>query len=241
MLIAFDHLIFLTHDLDVTAAAFERLGFAITERDDLEPGATENKLVVFVDGSYIEIVRFADPAMLPKHRFKALAETGGWAEAVIRVDDLAAHLDALVAADVPISPLRVVRKDLRSGETWEVAMSHLGRGVASPLMPMLAEDRSPHALRVPDYATVHPNGAKSVRSVTMVSQDGAPAGYEVLFPGQTGPDFGFGEGRRVHLARPGDHMGHLAARGDGIVSIEVSLADGQTLTLSADDVLGLTV
>jgi hypothetical protein len=170
MLLGFDHLIFVVDDLAAAAARFSALGFTITNRPDREAGATENHLVCLADGSYIELVRFRDPAMLRTHRFAPVA-AGGWAEYVLRVDDLTAAHAAVSAAGRPTSPIRKVQKTLDDGRIWEVWLSHFGRGVDDPALPMLAEDRTAHNLRVPNTHVTHPNGATGVAGITIAVAD----------------------------------------------------------------------
>jgi hypothetical protein len=56
-----DHLVILVSDLDLAAADYERLGFAVTPGGEHADGLTRNALVPFEDGSYFELVSFLNP------------------------------------------------------------------------------------------------------------------------------------------------------------------------------------
>ena len=61
MLTRLDHLVILVDDLDLAAADYERLGFAVTLGGEHADGLTRNALIPFDDGSYFELVSFLDP------------------------------------------------------------------------------------------------------------------------------------------------------------------------------------
>ncbi|MEF2073760.1 VOC family protein [Consotaella aegiceratis] len=235
MLLGFDHLIFLVEDLADGAARFERLGFSISERHDAEASPTENRLVCFADGSYIEIVRFRDPAQLARHRFAPLAETGGWADYVVRTEGLQGLCEAVAAAGLATSPPRTVTKPLIDGERWSVILCHLGRGVGGAFMPMLAEDLTDHHLRVPDERIAHANGARRIVGVRLAAEDTALAGAQLasvfgapprVVDGLDRFDFA---GRWVEVTPTATDQSRAAS--EGILSVAIEREDGSVMTL----------
>ncbi|MBN9306731.1 MAG: hypothetical protein BGO82_13990 [Devosia sp. 67-54] len=231
MLPRFDHLIFVVDDLAAAAARFAGLGFAITERADREAGPTENRLICFADGSYIELVRFRDPALLRTHRFAPVAD-GGWADYVLRIDDLTAAHAAITDDGQPTSPIRKVQKTLADGGSWEVWLSHFGRGVGDPAMPMLAEDRTAHNLRVPDTQVVHPNGATGIAGVRIAVDDLAASSARLCAVLSPVPAAGAGGGQRfataagwVELLQPAPgtaEAARLQTVGPGIIDVTLA-------------------
>src|SRR5438046_2056541 len=59
-----DHLVIAVRDLDAARAAYQRLGFTLTA-DAHHPFGTKNSLVQ-LDGSFLELVAVADPALVPQ-------------------------------------------------------------------------------------------------------------------------------------------------------------------------------
>jgi Glyoxalase-like domain len=62
MLARLDHLVILVEELEGTIAGYEELGFRVTPGGEHADGLTCNALVLFADGTYLEIVAFIDPA-----------------------------------------------------------------------------------------------------------------------------------------------------------------------------------
>src|SRR5258708_25542301 len=59
-----DHLVIAVRDLDAARAVYQRLGFTLTPEAH-HPFGTKNSLVQ-LDGSFLELVAVADPALIPE-------------------------------------------------------------------------------------------------------------------------------------------------------------------------------
>jgi hypothetical protein len=82
--------VILLSDLDLAAADFERLGFAVTPGGEHADGLTRNALIPFDDGSYFELVSFLDPED-PTYNvwgWRGFLPRGGLIDYCIASDDL---------------------------------------------------------------------------------------------------------------------------------------------------------
>jgi hypothetical protein len=158
-----DHVVFVARDLAATAEEYRRRGFTVTPGGEHADGITHNALVVFADGTYLELVGFRKPA--PQHRWWGYAGAGGYADFAVLSDDL----DADVAA---LGPL-VTRSGVEGGRTrpdgvtlrWRTAL------LATPL-PFLIEDLTPRDRRVPSGdAARHANGTAGIATVVLGCRD----------------------------------------------------------------------
>lgn len=198
MPLTLDHLVILVPDLDTAIGDYRALGFNVQPGGTHADGATHNALVVFADGSYLELIAFLRDA--PGHRWGAHAARGhsGFVDFAL----LPASVGAVVAEAAarglayqgPLDGGRL-RPD---GErlAWQIGTP------PSPELPFLCGDITPRALRVPEGAVrQHPNGVTGVASLTLAVGDLALslAHYAALLgqPGERLPLTGLG----LQLAR----------------------------------------
>lgn len=172
MLLGFDHVILVVESCEAAARSYEQMGFSVTRREDAAKGPSENRLVVFPDGSYVELLQLVDPDYTAKHRFNGLRQIGeGWADFSIRTDAIDAAKARLDAAGLLAAGPSNYSKALASGDTWTVRIVNAGRGTGHPALPFFVEDATVRSLRVPDGRTAHTNGATGVGRVTLVVGD----------------------------------------------------------------------
>jgi catechol 2,3-dioxygenase-like lactoylglutathione lyase family enzyme len=168
MLLGLDHLVVAVPELDTAIASYTELGFTVV-RGGRHPVGTENALIAFADGSYIELIAFAERAEhLPW--WHALQRGGGLVDFCMQTDDLRGDTAALRAAGVQIddpSPLSRKRPDgyeLR----WEFSIPRDGghRGVA----PFLILDETSREERVPRQHA-HANHVSGIGTLTVAVDD----------------------------------------------------------------------
>ncbi|MEJ8858926.1 VOC family protein [Variovorax robiniae] len=216
MSLKLDHIVIAVHDLDATLADYTALGFNVQRGGDHPGRSTHNALVVFADGSYLELIAWKSPA--PQERWWQVLQRRG--EGLVDF--------ALLPADTADT----VRQAAQRGLTLEGPLDggrlrpdgeRLHWQTARPTtqdLPFLCGDITPRGLRVPEGdARVHPNGVTGVASLAIAVKDldATLARYRALL----------GE------ATNGTHVGRavtLPARHDRIAL--VSLGDS-TLVLSA--------
>ena len=187
MPLALDHLVVVVPSLEEGRAAFEAAGFTVTPGGRHEGIPTENALVVFADGSYLELLAARDPGLRPHLRERARGED--WARTLHEATALGRRFLPLLAgpdgvADLVLrgAPLaRLAREARRRGHvlTGPTAMQRVrpdGEVLSWQLLlperleiPFLIEDVTSRERRVPrgPEAVTHPNGASGLAHVAV--------------------------------------------------------------------------
>src|SRR5689334_12517218 len=175
-----DHIVITVRSLEEACASFARDGFTVTRGGRHEDLPTENALVPFADGTYLELLATRDPAT--RDELKSLASGPGWSRHLRGVSAVGRRfLPSLAGED------GVVDWSLRSPGLLREA-SHL-RSRAQPaagpvdmsrerpdgerlawslllpesrVLPFWIEDRTPRERRVPADGAVHSNGATGI-------------------------------------------------------------------------------
>ncbi|SFM58934.1 VOC family protein [Variovorax sp. OV329] len=194
MSLSLDHIVIAVHDLEQTLADYAALGFNVLRGGEHPGRSTHNALVVFADGSYLELIAWRAPA--PQERWWQLLQRHG--EGIVdyallppgTADTVAAAAQRGLQLEGPLDGGRL-RPD---GERlhWQTARP----GTAD--LPFLCGDITPRRLRVPEgEVRVHANGAQGVSSLAIAVHDldatlaryrallgeGADLGPAVVLPG----------------------------------------------------------
>jgi len=168
-LLQLDHVVLAVHDLSRAVDDFRALGFTVTPGGEHAGRSSHNALVVFDDGTYIEIIAWR----------AAAPEEGWWRTLQARGEGLVDH--ALLPRSVPaalaaaqargLSPLRgpIDGGRLRPDGVrlaWQIARADRQD------LPFLCGDLTPRALRVPEGAPRrHVNGAIGIACVQLATDD----------------------------------------------------------------------
>ncbi|MCC6349563.1 MAG: VOC family protein [Candidatus Eisenbacteria bacterium] len=193
-----DHVVVVVSALAEAMSRFRGAGFTVVPGGRHEGLPTENALVVFADGSYLELLATLDPdsrrslrelrgpaggerwerhlhgsSALARRFLPSLAGPDGvsdWALRVERLDRLAA--ESRRRGDVMTGPVALGR-ERPDGARLDMRLLF----PAERWMPFLIEDRSPRALRIPDDAAsrTHANGARGIGRVSALAGDVAGA------------------------------------------------------------------
>src|SRR4249920_3306882 len=75
MSLKLDHIVVAVHDLDATVADYAALGFNVQRGGDHPGRSTHNALVVFADGTYLELIAWKSPA--PQERWWQVLQRRG--------------------------------------------------------------------------------------------------------------------------------------------------------------------
>lgn len=188
MSVRFDHAVVVVGSLADATREFTAAGFHVLAGGRHDAIPTENALVCFADGSYLELLAARDPATRAELRaLRAQEDDKLWrrllrgATAVGRrflpllalddgVADWVLHTDALGTCATRLRRLGVVAsgpvamsRERAGGETlsWDLLLP------GSPLYPFWIADRTPRERRVPSdrAVTTHANGARGVAAV----------------------------------------------------------------------------
>jgi catechol 2,3-dioxygenase-like lactoylglutathione lyase family enzyme len=170
-----DHLIIGVRDLEAARASYARLGFAVAPRGRHVGWGTANCCVMLEDG-YLELLGIVDPAAFTNNLDRFLAEREGATTLVLRSRDAEGTQVAWREAGLPAEAPRDLGRrleaeegatDLRFRNTLLPASATAGLGVFA------CQHLTPELLRRPEWLD-HPNGARRIRSCTVVVDDPAP-------------------------------------------------------------------
>ena len=101
MLRAVDHLVIAVPDLVAAIKTYRDLGFTVTAGGRHTGVGTDNALIPFRDGAYLELVGFNEPR--PDHRWWApLQKGGGLVDFCLQTDDFAGDAAVLRRAGVQV-------------------------------------------------------------------------------------------------------------------------------------------
>src|SRR4029077_5948797 len=135
-----DHVTVAGRDLHALMQALHAIGISSEYGGPHANHATEMALTSFEDGSYLELVanqRQADPAAVSAHYWRPFLEgNAGPCAWAVRPPDIAAELERLRAASVPVTDLRKdgrLRPD-RVQLEWESAGVGQNRGTFFPFL-----------------------------------------------------------------------------------------------------------
>jgi catechol 2,3-dioxygenase-like lactoylglutathione lyase family enzyme len=220
-----DHVVIAVSDLERAKEDYGSLGFNVQVGGKHAGRTSHNALIVFADGTYIELIAWTGPAqerwydLHAKHGeglidFALLPEDtpGAVAEAASRGLAMAAPQDG--------GRVRPDGQELR----WQIARQ------PSFDLPFLCGDVTPRDLRVPpDDMRKHVNGAKGIASLSVLVKDleASKARYAALLgPAVAIEPTGLRLGStRLRLVAPGndpERRQRLADRGEGPYALEIA-------------------
>lgn len=164
-----DHIVIAVHRLDQAITDYRALGFQVLIGGRHNGRTSHNALVVFQDGSYLELIAWEGPA--PQERwYNTLQNAGeGLVDFALLPGDTTEVLNAarargLLSLEGPFDGARL-RPD-GAQLRWQTARH------ASPDLPFLCGDISPRALRVSELPAdrLHPNGSLGVARLDIAVQ-----------------------------------------------------------------------
>lgn len=180
----FDHAVIIAPSLEPAVRSFERLGFHVMKGG--RTGPVHNALILFADGTYLEITTNRFSALRPL--FRGLHSVGlipsaaakrddvlqrflpwigapaGAIDWCIRVDDLRTTIAALRAKGLEMIDEMPFERKRPDGEVakWLLA------GPRDVRLPFLIEDLTPVEIRVPSREhSDHPNGVRGIRRIVL--------------------------------------------------------------------------
>ncbi len=200
----FDHFVILTPDLPDAVRRYGELGFTVSPGGKHAGGKSENAIIAFSDGTYLELLAFI-PAVLER-KIKGLAKIGllpfamlgktkmaqrfikqaasknGLIDFAVRPAETAARLNTILPDELNFSEAIPGSRIKPDGQEvhWEMAFPK------SLDAPFVCADLTPHNLRVPEGAACeHANGVLGVESLEFASPDfeNEAAFYQKLFGG----------------------------------------------------------
>jgi catechol 2,3-dioxygenase-like lactoylglutathione lyase family enzyme len=227
MTFALDHVVIAVKDLDRAVADYQSLGFTVYPGGVHHGGVSHNALVVFADGAYFEIIAYREAA--PTNRWWNVLTTAG--EGIVdfallpedTAKDIAAARSRGLSLEGPTPGGRLRLDGARLD--WQIVRP------ATTDLPFWCGDITPRELRVPEGAIRHhTNGVTGISRVRVLVADLAASteryralvGPQAVTLDKGVPRVDLGE-TVFELVGPNDDHArcHLAARGEGVVSLEL--------------------
>lgn len=174
-----DHVVVVGPDLEQLTGQFGDIGFTVTP-GERHPGGSENALIPFADGSYIELLSFWQPAT-GSARYDLLQHGGGLSDFTLLSDDLETDLAPARERGVPYgqpTPGSRTRPDGGEIRWLEAPVEGDAREI-----PRLIQDLTDRELRVPGGAPrEHANGIRGIARLIVVTDDLEATGrhYRIL-------------------------------------------------------------
>jgi hypothetical protein len=191
MTLTFDHAIILVHDLDKAVTDYQTLGFTVFYGGQHAGGKTHNALVVFADGTYLELLAPTSPALLDhldtgdRSTFLFLFAQGeGFGGYALGSGDIQADVTAMREQDMNVSEPKSGMRARPDGQQlrWQSAL------IDGEMSPFLIQDDTARTLRVPNDIdkTTHMNGVTGVLEIVIAigSLDDGIRRYSNIFGAQ---------------------------------------------------------
>ena len=218
MPMALDHVVIAVASLEQAVADYQRAGFTVIAGGKHPGRNTANALIVFEDGSYLELIAYSAPS--PEERWWRVLDAAG--EGLVDFALLPQDIDAAVAdaRERGLAELVAVPGARQRPDGVRIAWSS-ARQVRHDL-PFLCADITPRALRVPEgEVRRHANGARGIAVVDVAVQDVAAslARYRMLL----GPQGMTAGGVQLHGFEVVLHAEPGRARGEGPSAITLEL------------------
>jgi catechol 2,3-dioxygenase-like lactoylglutathione lyase family enzyme len=179
MTLTIDHVVIGVHDLERAVRDYRAAGFKVIPGGRHADGLTHNALIVFQDGTYLELLAPISPALLTDVRrseqgFLPLLRQGeGLATFALQSNDLTADQAALQARGLVVGVNPVAGRVRPDGAELRWQTAFLPDGI----QPFFIQDITPRSQRVPNEAEVrtHPNTALGMANLKVAVRNMAAA------------------------------------------------------------------
>ena len=166
-----DHVVIAVHNLEAAIQDYRALGFTVVRGGIHASRATQNALITFPDGTYLELLApTGEPPVSGVIDFSVLLQRGeGLAGYALRSDDLEADIARLQAQGLAVSEAIPGERRRDDGLVirWKLAL------LDGEFSPFLIQDVTPRERRVSHdpVVTTHPNRMVGVRGIEIAVRD----------------------------------------------------------------------
>ena len=176
MTLRFDHAVIAVNDLQQAISDYRELGFNPVYGGEHVGGQTHNALIVFQDGTYLELLAPTSPALLdsldPNDRgsFLFLLKEGeGLVGYALGSNDLEADVAAMQTRKVAVTLRPATGRARPDGQQLQWRSAMLDNGFMNPFF---IQDITPRTLRVPDdpAVTTQPNEVTGIARIIVAAQ-----------------------------------------------------------------------
>jgi hypothetical protein len=176
MKLRFDHAVIAVPYLDEAIRDYQSLGFTVISGGVHGNRATHNALIVFRDGTYLELLApTGEPPVPGVLDFSPMLWREGLTGFALRSDDLKEVVARLRLVSIYLGPISAGARRSPGGTSIEWKLALVNDGFA----PFLIQDVTPRARRVPGHAAVvtHANGATGMPGLVIAARDLARARF----------------------------------------------------------------
>ncbi|MGJ3237221.1 MAG: VOC family protein [Anaerolineae bacterium] len=183
MTLSIDHIVIHVQDLETAIARYRDVGFTVNYGGQHADGITENALIIFADGTYVELIALVDGKTYDEAGFKGLLKAGGegYTGYALQSDDLEADLEAIRERGLVVGEVREGSRARPDGTLLQWKMAQLDNSMS----PFMIQDVTERHLRVPNESeqVTHPNGATGIHEVLIHTNDleATLAHYSLIF------------------------------------------------------------
>lgn len=153
MALSVDHALFAWTDREAISSACDAVGLGTTFGGVHDGGETQNDLVAFPDGSYLEFMTPTDAGTEPDRWAGIVDDWCGPEHWCIRAD-VRTLLRQAIAGGAPVEGPAAGRRDRPDGTTVEWVTGQYGPVALRGALPFAIGDRTPRQYRVPQPAVV---------------------------------------------------------------------------------------
>jgi hypothetical protein len=224
-----DHVVIASDDLDSAIVNARTAGFTVVPGGVHGSGNTQNALIGFDDGAYLELFAPTPQGRSAEHRwFPRIRNGGGLVDFCLLGADLASETARIRGRGIEYSKPFAMARVTPGGTRIEWLLSTPPGVTGQNGWPFMIEDTTPRAIRVPhEPAEVrHANGAKGVAGMTVLTRDVAAscAAYEAILGVNSEPAAGPRDARLLRIAgawielrepRSDEERAHLERHGQG--------------------------
>ncbi|MCU0496882.1 MAG: VOC family protein [Anaerolineae bacterium] len=160
-----DHVIISVADLPQAIDVYREVGFTVLPGGVHANGATQNALICFQDGSYLELLAPTDQAVNGEAEgidFSKLTVRGeGFMGYALITDDLENEVDQIRQRGILIESPVIGGRTRPDGSEIRWKTAFMGKSFS----PFFIQDLTDRTLRVPDHARIHPNGVLGIQGL----------------------------------------------------------------------------
>ena len=165
MTLSMDHIIISVQDLQTAIQTYQEAGFTVNYGGRHGDGFTENGLIIFSDGSYIELIALVEGKSYAEAGFKPLLkETGeGYTGFALVSDDIEADVAVMRERGIEVGEIMQGSRLRSDGERLEWKSAKIDNAMS----PFVIQDLTERNLRVPltTENVTHENGAIGIHEV----------------------------------------------------------------------------
>ena len=171
MLSSIDHYVCAVSSVAAATEGMRKAGFHVVP-GGVHPIGTENALVPFADGAYMELVGFREPNA--SHRWwEKLQRGGGIVDVCCQTGDTAADVSTFRKAGIPYTDARSLGRTRPDGFQLSFSVANPSEDVG--VVTFLVQDVTPRSERVPQETT-HTNGVTGLQRVIIATDNAARIG-----------------------------------------------------------------